>query len=82
MITSQIYTKNFGNPKKVKTTFCTKDCEFKCRNREQVTELVVLAFPNKHTKTEMSEKVPQKQVNRNTLTSPSPILFQIIKHLL
>lgn len=71
LITIKIHKEHFGNPKKAKTTFCSKGCEFKCRNREIVKDLVVLTFPKKaQTKTEMSEKVQQKKVNRNSLMPP------------
>lgn len=55
-MTSQIYTKHFGKPKEVKTTFYSKGYEFKCRNRDVVTELVVLAFPKKHTPRQRCQK--------------------------
>lgn len=56
--------KNFNNPKKVKTSFCSKGYEFKCRKSKVVKELIVLAFPNKH----ISRQKCPKPCNRNKET--------------
>ena len=76
LITSKIHTEHFGNPKKAKTTFCSKGCEFKRSNRQTVKDLLVLTFPKKaQTKTEI-RKGTAEESKQKVPNAPTPLHFR------